>query len=165
MSTKDKNKNSIPGENPSQEHPLEQSLAFQFKSLARDFDKLLERRLLSHNISLGMWAPLRLLWQEDGQFQHELQKKIGIAQPSLVSALQKLEMRGFIHRQHHPSDRRQLNIYLTEEGKNLEAEILPYANEIQQLITKNVTRDELSFLQETLQRIQFLLQEELTSHK
>ncbi len=165
MSTKDTKDTLVSREHFAQKRPLEKTLAFQLKSLTRDFDRLLERRLLPHNISLGMWAPLRLLWQKDGQFQHELQKKIGIAQPSLVSALQKLEMRGYIRRQRHPSDRRQLNIYLTEEGKKLETEILPYGEEIQQLITTNIPAETILLFQDTLHRIQSLLQNDLESSK
>lgn len=143
----------------------EESIAFLMKTLYRDFAKALERRLSVHNINIGMWDPLRLLWIEDGQFQHELQKKIGIAQPTLVTALDRLEKRGFIIRKRCQKDKRHVNIFLTPAGRDLEKEILHYADEIQSIATRHITPDEHSYLLKTLGKLKESLHEDICGPK
>lgn len=140
---------------------IEESIAFLMKGLYRDFAKALERRLSAHNINIGMWDPLRLLWMEDGQFQHELQKKVGIAQPTLVTALDRLEKRGFITRQRSDLDKRHVNIFLTQVGKDLEKEILHYADEIQDIATQGVSAVEHAKLLKTLGKLRKSLDDDL----
>lgn len=139
----------------------EESIAFLMKGLYRDFAKSLERRLSAHNINVGMWDPLRLLWMEDGQFQHELQKKVGIAQPTLVTALDRLEKRGFITRQRSVLDKRHVNIFLTQSGKDLEQEILHYADEIQNIATQSVSAAEHAKLLKILGKLRKSLDDDL----
>lgn len=139
----------------------EESIAFLMKGLSREFAKALERRLSAHNINIGMWDPLRLLWKKDGQFQHELQKKVGVAQPTLVTALDRLEKRGFITRRRSEKDKRHVNIFLTAAGKNLEKEILHYADEIQDIAEKNMTANEHSTLLKLFQKLHESLEEDL----
>ncbi len=139
----------------SRKHGLapEESIAFIMKGLSREFVRALERRLSAHKINVGMWDPLRLLWKEDGQFQHELQKKVGVAQPTLVTALDRLEKRGFITRKRSTKDKRYVNIFLTSSGKKLEKEILHYADEIQNVAEQNMTANEHSTLIKIMQKL------------
>lgn len=141
----------------------EESIAFLTKGLYRDFARALERRLSTHNINIGMWYPLRLLWIEDGQYQHELQKKVGIAQPTLVTALDRLEKRGFIRRKRSTLDKRHVNIFLTEAGRDLEQEILHYANEIQDLASQGISSSELDNFMAVIHKLKNSLQNDLQS--
>ena len=143
----------------------EESIAFQMKKIYRDFSRALERRLSNHDINMSMWYPLRLLWIEDGQFQHVLQKKVGIAQPTLVTALDKLEQRGFIVRKRNDDDKRHVNIFLTDSGKNLEQELLHYADEIQDIATKNISASEHASLLKMFQKLRISLEEDLQAIK
>ncbi len=138
----------------------EESIAFLMKGLSREFAKALERRLSAHNINIGMWDPLRFLWKEDGQFQHELQKKVGVAQPTLVTALDRLEKRGFITRRRSEKDKRHVTIFLTAAGKSLEKEILHYADEIQDIAEQNMTANEHSTLLKLFQKLHESLEED-----
>lgn len=141
----------------------EESIAFLMKGLYRDFTRALECRLSTHNINIGMWYPLRLLWIEDGQFQHELQKKVGIAQPTLVAALDRLEDRGFINRRRSSIDKRHVNIFLTPAGKNLEKDILHYADEIQTIATQNMSTTEQKNLIKTIGKMHGALEQDFIS--
>ncbi|MBT5330291.1 MAG: MarR family transcriptional regulator [Porticoccaceae bacterium] len=157
-------KDRVPASGASKEHEglaPEESIAFLTKGLYRDFAKALERRLSTHNINIGMWYPLRLLWIEDGQYQHELQKKVGIAQPTLVTALDRLENRGFILRKRSTLDKRHVNIFLTEAGRDLEHEILHYANEIQNLASEGISSSELESFMAVIHKLKKSLQKDL----
>jgi DNA-binding MarR family transcriptional regulator len=138
----------------------EESIAFLMKGLSRQFAKALERRLSAHNINMGIWEPLRLLWKEDGQFQYELQKSAGVAQPTLVTALDHLEKNGFITRRRNEKDKRNVNIFLTAAGKSLEKEILHYADEIQDIAERNMTANEHSTLLKLFRKLHESLEED-----
>lgn len=139
---------------------LDDSIAANMRILARDFTSVLERRLAAHNVTVSMWFPLRILWEEDGITQNEIQQRLGLAQPTLVMALDRLEQRGLIERQRSDTDRRKTHIYLTQEGIDLEQEILHYADEIQAIATKNVTKQELDTLYRIFAKMRVALEHE-----
>ena len=125
---------------------LSESIVAQMKGLARECTKALESRLAAHNLTSGMWFPLRVLWEKDGILQHELQKELGTAQPTLVAALDRLQRRGLVTRRRSKKDKRHVHIHLTERGRELEKDIHHYADDIQTLITKDVTKEEFESL-------------------
>ena len=116
------------------------------RSLARDYTRALERRIVAHNVTVSMWFPLRILWEEEGITQNEIQQRLGLAQPTLTIALERLQRRGLIVRERSESDRRKICVRLTREGANLKKEILHYADEVQAIATKNVSSEELDML-------------------
>ena len=125
---------------------LSESIAPLMRGLARECTQALETRLAAHNVTSGMWFPLRVLWEHDGILQHQLQKELGTAQPTLVAALDRLERRGLISRRRNKKDKRHVHVHLTKRGKELEGEIHHYADEVQDMITANVTKGELDTL-------------------
>ena len=135
------------------------------RTLARDFTSSLERRLTAHAVTVSMWFPLRILWEEDGITQNEIQQRLGLAQPTLVIALDRLEKRGLVERQRSATDRRKIHIYLTQEGIDLEKEILHYADEIQAIATKNITEQELDILYGIFAKMRQALEQERTIRK
>ncbi len=139
---------------------LSDSIAAIMRNLARDYTRTLERRLAAHNITVSMWFPLRILWEEDGITQNEIQLRLGLAQPTLTTALDRLERRGLIERHRSTSDRRRVHIHLTREGKDLEDEILHYAEEVQAIATMNVTKRELDTLERVFKKMRTALDED-----
>jgi DNA-binding MarR family transcriptional regulator len=132
---------------------LSESIAPLMRGLARDCTKALESRLAAHNVSSGMWFPLRVLWEHDGILQHMLQKELGTAQPTLVTALDRLERRGLITRRRNKRDKRHVHVHLTKRGRELEVDIHHYADDVQALITKDVTGKELATLYAVIEKM------------
>ena len=78
-------------------------------------------RYLNHHWGDGRGSQFRALriLNEQGQLtQRQLQDLMEIQQGSLSEIVKKLEDQGFIAREREPSDRRQLLIRATEEGRN-----------------------------------------------
>ena len=65
----------------------------------------------------------KLVYQGDGISQAALAEKMNIRPQSLSEALAKLEERGLIRRSPNPQDKRGTLVYLTEEGREQEAEL------------------------------------------
>ena len=73
------------------------------------------------------------LWQEDGQTQSMLHKKIGIEQPTAVRTLDRMERDKFIKRIRNKEDRREIRIFLTSKAKGLYHRAIGYAETINKL--------------------------------
>ena len=132
---------------------IDESIAQLMRSLARDFTRALERRLASHDITIGMWFPLRILWERDGIDQHELQRLLGQAQPTIVNAMVRLEKRGLIERRRSQNDGRRISIHLTAKGRELKHEVLHFAAEVQNTALAEVSRNEVDQLVDIFSRI------------
>jgi DNA-binding MarR family transcriptional regulator len=132
---------------------IDQSIAQLMRSLARDFTRALERRLASHDVTIGMWFPLRYLWEHDGIDQHELQKLLGQAQPTIVNAMERLEKRGLIERRRSLKDGRRISVHLTSKGQALKHDVLHFATEVQNTALQEVSEDEFGQLLDIFSRI------------
>ena len=139
--------------NHSQDLSISESIAQLMRGLARDFTQALERRLAGHDITIGMWFPLRVLWEHDGIDQHELQKLLGQAQPTIVNAVERLEKRGLVKRRRSQNDGRRFSVHLTAKGKALQHEVLHFASEVQSIALEEVSPEEFDQLLDIFSRI------------
>lgn len=144
---------------------LTESVAANMRSLARDYTRALERRLAAHNVTISMWFPLRILWEEDGITQNDIREQLALSQPTLAVALDRLERRGLIDRERSEIDRRRIHIYLTREGKDLKKQILRYADEVQSIATESVTERELTTLYKIFSKMRAALENEQATGK
>ena len=76
------------------------------------------------------------LWDEDGLNERELSQRVGMMEPTTVTALNSMERRGLVERVRNPHDRRKVNIYLTPKGRSLREVLLPCAAEVSELATR-----------------------------
>lgn len=110
--------------------PFEESVGYQIRQTSRLLQKYLQGKIEPHGVTLGMWYFLRALWHEDGMTQRELSLVVGTMEPTTLTAIKSMECRGLVHRVKNEEDRRKINIYLTERGKALRAELMPLAKEV-----------------------------------
>ena len=68
---------------------------------------------------------LRVLWENDSIAFHELSALTLIPPPSLVGVVDRLQKADLVKRRRSDSDRRRVSVYVTEAGKELEAQIMP----------------------------------------
>jgi DNA-binding MarR family transcriptional regulator len=125
----------------------------------RAFQMRLRERIEPYGVSSGMWYFLRILWEKDGLTQRELARSIGLMEPTAVTALAGMERAGLIRRVKHPTDRRKINVFLTEAGRALKAKMLPLAHEINAEGLASLSRAEVKMLLDFLKRIQAALAE------
>ncbi|MFC5359998.1 MarR family winged helix-turn-helix transcriptional regulator [Azospirillum himalayense] len=119
----------------------------------RAITRALQIRIVDHGVSMGQWYFLRALWDEDGLTQRELSQRVGMMEPTTVTALNNLERCDLVQRVRNPHDRRKVNIYLTPKGKALRADILPCAEEIEETATQGISSDELALTVSVLRRV------------
>ncbi|MCU0567341.1 MAG: MarR family transcriptional regulator [Oculatellaceae cyanobacterium Prado106] len=87
----------------------------------------LEAYFTRHGLSMGKFTLLMQLFQADGQGMtpSEFAERVGVTRATITSLLDGLERDTLVTRQPHPVDRRMLQVYLTEKGRSLIADILP----------------------------------------
>ena len=69
-------------------------MAHLVKDATRGFLRALQSRLAEHNIQLGHWTFLRILWERDGITKRELSVEAGVMEPTTVIALRAMESLG-----------------------------------------------------------------------
>jgi DNA-binding MarR family transcriptional regulator len=142
-----------------------ESLGYLTRIAFRNFSRALEQRTLVHGVSSGQWRFLRVLWIEDGMTQRELSRRVGLREPTTVTALKGLEKAGLIHRWQSPEDRRKLHVYLTPKARQLRAVLAPYIVEVNQRAVKGLSADEVRSLQDMLRRVGRNLSEDLDTER
>ena len=141
--------------------PLDTSVGYQVRLTHRLVQRALQARIERHGVTLGMWYYLRVLWDQDGLTQRELSRLIGTMEPTTLSAIAAMEKQGLVRRERNAADRRKINVFLTEKGRDLEAVLLPSAIEVVGLATQALSERERSMLLRMLRSMQLELRSDL----
>lgn len=128
------------------------SLGYLIRDNFRAFNRVLHDLIEAHGVAIGHWYFLRELWVEDGLTQRELSRRAGIMEPTTAAAVTAMEDKGLISRERNPDDRRKVNIYLTDNGRALRDELLPYVKQVNELAATDFTPDEVAELRRLLEK-------------
>jgi DNA-binding MarR family transcriptional regulator len=129
------------------------SLGYLSRIAFRSFSRALEKRTLPHGVTAGQWRFLRVLWREDGLTQRELSRRVGMREPTTVTALKSLEKSGFVRRRQSEEDRRKTHVYLTLKAKKLQAVLAPCVAEVNEIAAHGLTPEEVATLRRLLQQV------------
>ena len=138
----------------------EDSIGYLIRDTHRAFSRLLGAAIADADVTVGMWFFLRALWEEDGLTQRELSRRIGMTEPTTVSAIDTMEKRGFVTRRIDSADRRRRLVCLTEKGLALKHELLPRAWDVNMVAVAALTPEEVVTLRDLMSRIKANLEEE-----
>ena len=86
--------------------------------MSRGFSRCLQIRLVEYNVSFGHWTYLRILWETDGITQRELSRKLGVMEPTVHSALNKMQDADLVTRIQKDGDKKKNYVYLSNTGPN-----------------------------------------------
>lgn len=139
--------------------PPQDSIGFLIRDTHRAFTKALGAAIAEEGVTAGMWFFLRVLWEEDGLTQRELSRRIGMMEPTTVSAIDTMEKRGFVTRRIDDADRRRRLVHLTEKGRALKQTLLPRAFDVNMAAIEALTREEVATLRDLMSRIKANLEE------
>lgn len=131
----------------------EDSLGFLVRDAHRAFSKQLGARIADDGVTIGMWYFLRVLWEEDGLSQRELSRRIGMMEPTTVSAIDTMEKRGFVTRRVDQRDKRRRLVQLTPKGRKLKQKLLPLAYDVNLVAAEGFGPEEIEVLQGLLSRL------------
>lgn len=143
----------------SSEHPLlrhwreavpDDRLAHLIRDVARSQMRSLQQRLQAHGVSFGHWTFLRILWTEDGLTQRELSELAGVMEPTTFSAVKSMEQMGLIERRQLPGNRKNMHVFLTEDGRALEERLVPLAEEVNRISVTGLSEKNVATVRKSL---------------
>ena len=136
------------------------SIGYLLRDTYRAFSKVLQTRISAQGVTIGQWYFLRVLWEEDGLTQRELSQRVGMMEPTTVTALNGMEKRGYVKRVRNVTDRRKVNIFLTEKGRALKSRLLPHAADVNRIAAKNVSTQDIERIRTVLNTMKENLERE-----
>ncbi|PWC39733.1 MarR family winged helix-turn-helix transcriptional regulator [Azospirillum sp. TSO35-2] len=142
-----------PGDSGSAAGSDDGALSFVVREVNRAFARALQTRIARSGVSMGQWFFLRALWEEDGLTQRELSHRVGMMEPTTVTAVNVMESQGLVQRVRNTHDRRKMNIFLTDKGRELRDAMMPSAAEIAALAIDGIAPAELALTLDVLRRV------------
>ena len=121
----------------------EDRMAHLVKDATRGFLRSLQWRLAKHDVQLGHWTFLRILWQQDGMTKRELSMEAGVMEPTTVVALRAMEGLGYVRLERKPDNRKNIYVYLTPLGRRLEKRLVPLAEEVNAIALQGLSTSEV----------------------
>lgn len=121
-------------------------VAHLLRDAQRAMSRTLALRLSAHQVSIGHWYFLRALWEEDGLTQRDLSHRVGMMEPTTVTALNGMERRDLVQRVRNPRDRRKVNIFLTDKGRSLRTQLLGFEAEVNAHAVEGLSEAEVECL-------------------
>lgn len=131
----------------------QRGIAQLLRDAHRCYTRALGARIASAGVTMGQWFFLRALWEEDGLTQRALSQRVGMMEPTTVTAIHGMERAGLVRRVRNPHDRRKVNIYLTDKGRELRGVLLPRAEEVDRQMVEGIGAGGLTAVSDVLGRI------------
>ncbi|MGI2175927.1 MarR family winged helix-turn-helix transcriptional regulator [Shewanella ulleungensis] len=101
-----------------------ESLSYLISHLNIALQQELDTRLKRYELDSKLWPVLFTLWQEQGLSQTELSKRCDVANYTMTRLLDNLQVQGYITRHQEADNRRAFQIFLTDNGKALEQDLV-----------------------------------------
>jgi DNA-binding MarR family transcriptional regulator len=125
-------------------------MAHLVKDATRSFLRALQQRLARHDVALGHWTFLRILWERDGLTKRELSIEAGVSEPTTFTALRAMESLGYVRLEQRPDNRKNVYVFLTPQGRKLKRQLVPLAEEVNAIATRGVSEADMATVRRVL---------------
>ena len=109
------------------------------------------------SIQTPMIQVMHRLWKKPGVSQQYLAEQTAKDKACLTNLINNLEKKGWVERRGNPTDRRNKQIYLTEEGERLALRVKPLLHGIYGLIGDEMPSRQIVSCRNNLQKINSIL--------
>lgn len=125
-------------------------MAHLVKDATRGFLRALQARLATHDVQMGHWAFLRILWEKDGVTKRELSVEAGVMEPTTFVALRAMESLGYVTLKQLPDNRKNVYVFLTPLGKRLKKLLVPLAEDVNAVATQGLSAADIATTRRSL---------------
>lgn len=98
---------------------LDEQICFPLYVLSKEITGLYRPILDELDLTYPQYLVMMVLWEEDGLAVSHIGEKLFLDSGTLTPVLKRLENKGFINRIRNKEDERVVQLFLTENGKNL----------------------------------------------
>jgi DNA-binding MarR family transcriptional regulator len=117
--------------------------------LRRNFN----RRVQSLGLTQAQWRLLARIAIDEGAKQAQIAEVLEMQPISVARLIDRMEAAGWVERRRDPTDRRAVNVYLTEKAQPILDELWQRADETQAIALAGVPRDARDQLLRTLETV------------
>ncbi len=132
-------------------------LFYAQRTVAYGFNEALKNCCVEHDkeytVTPPQWGALILLIEHDGMTMSAISKKRAVDMPTVNGIIKRLELSGLVERRHDLEDRRQVKVYLTDEGRDIMRHLPDAARKFQEIMTRGMSEEEQRGLIAKLQQI------------
>ena len=141
----------------------EEPLGFALGAAARKLAKFYVQALAGHPLTPSQLFLLRQLWFEDGLPLRDLSLRAQLDATSTTWLVDQLEQAGLVERKRNDTDRRIVRVWLTEKGRQSQAELVPaltgWENALHQVLLPHHTPEEIATFRRVLATVSNTLPE------
>jgi len=125
---------------------LDRSVGFLLNRAARSMKRTLEARLATYGITASQYVLLAILAKKDGLSQTQLGNRLSFDNPTVTGVIDRMERDGLVERRRTSSDRRVINIFLSDKAREILSEIQEIAEEVNDRALEEYSAEEKSHL-------------------
>lgn len=118
------------------------SLGYQIGLLGRLYDRHLQDALKEFGVAPGQFAPLVMLFEQDGLTQADLCRRINVEQPTMANTLARMERDGLVKRKSDTVDKRRTLVFLTPKAKDVQNKIMNAVRDVSSHALANLSAAE-----------------------
>ena len=107
------------------------------------------------------WRVLRVLWEQKHLTSAQISNLTLLPSPSLVGILDRLEKKDLLKRLRSTRDRREINIKITNLGRELQSKVMPKVKLIQDQTKENLSPTEWKQINNILKKLDRIKTEEV----
>lgn len=116
----------------------------------REFARL---KLDALGLYRGQPRMLYILAKEDGLTKKDLANRFDVKAPTITKMVERLEKNGFVFTQKDENDRRITRVFISEKGRDVQAQLVEFFNESKEVYFKDMTNDDIETLHRLLTKI------------
>lgn len=134
-------------------HSLQSSTGYWLTRFARAFEADFEQRLAVHGVTRASAAILIAIQHHGETTPAALASFIGIDRAAITRHLDRLETQDLVHRNHSTTDRRRVNLKLTQKGLLLAPELAAKSLATNAKFTAGLDQSEIDTLQAIIKKM------------
>ncbi len=142
-------------------HPLDDRLGFLVNVVGRLMKRALYLELSETGVTPTQWTVLMCLWDKDGLSFTELGKRLSFDHPTITGVVDRMEREKLVRRKRHHLDRRVVNVFLTQKGKDLEALTADAGRHVDLMATSDLSGEQVEQLKQWIHHCELKLKEEI----
>ena len=100
--------------------PLESQLCFSLYATTIAINRTYKPMLDGLGITYPQYLVLSVLWETDGQTISGIADRLALEPSTITPLVKRLEVAGLLSRRRNAEDERQVNVFLTDEGRALQ---------------------------------------------
>ncbi|NJO39531.1 MAG: MarR family transcriptional regulator [Cyanobacteria bacterium CRU_2_1] len=125
-------------------------IGYRIKLLSQVLTRQFQDRLDPYGLTPFHWVVLCCLWEQDGLATSDLGDRLCQVGGTLTGVIDRMEERGLVRRERDQRDRRIWRIWLTDDGRQLEAILPPLAKELREKALQGLSDTEQQHLSRSI---------------